>query len=156
MYPILLSAHSLFRWLVLAALIIALINAYYGWLSGKQFGGGDSLVTKLAVKFAHIQLLIGLVLFIVSPLITFFLSDFSMAVKDRQIRFFVMEHNLLMLIAIILITVGAAKARKKVVDSEKFKTIAVWFTLGFIIIMIMIPWSFSPMVQRPEFRMLMP
>ena len=56
------------------------------------------------------------------------------------------------LIAIVFITIGSAKAKRISNDIKKFKTTAVWFTLGLIIILISIPWPFSPFDARPLLR----
>jgi hypothetical protein len=71
---------------------------------------------------------------------------------ERVIRFFGMEHITMMLIAIILITIGSAKAKRKTTDADKFKTMAIWFTISLMIILSSIPWSFSPLTSRPLFR----
>ncbi|MDD2950909.1 MAG: hypothetical protein PHU29_08990, partial [Sulfuricurvum sp.] len=61
-------------------------------------------------------------------------------------------HSFTMLIAILLITVGSALAKRKTSDREKFKTIAIWFTIALLLILAAIPWEFSPLVSRPYFR----
>jgi hypothetical protein len=57
-----------------------------------------------------------------------------------------------MLTSITLITIGSIKAKRKTTDSEKFKIMTIWFSLAFLIILLMIPWSFSPLANRPNFR----
>jgi hypothetical protein len=64
-----------------------------------------------------------------------------------------MEHSLMMFIAISVISAGSAIAKRKVKDDEKFKTIAIWYTIALFIIFFSIPWSFSPLVSRPYFRL---
>jgi cytochrome b561 len=63
-----------------------------------------------------------------------------------------MEHSLMMVIAIIVITIGSAKAKRKLTDREKFKTMALWFSAGLLIILSSVPWAFSPLISRPYFR----
>ncbi|WP_255501623.1 hypothetical protein [Olivibacter sp. SDN3] len=100
----------------------------------------------------HIQLLFGLGLYVISPLVNYFLHHFKEAVHLREIRFFGMEHSLMMLIAVVVITIGSAKAKRKPTAVEKYKTMAIWFTVGLFIILTSIPWSFSPLTSRPSFR----
>jgi len=57
-----------------------------------------------------------------------------------------------MLTAIVIITIGSAKAKRKTMDKDKFKTMAIWFTIGLVIILTSVPWWFSPLVNRPNFR----
>lgn len=152
MYPTILAFHSLIRWLVLISLIYALYRAYKGWLSKRTFSRFDNLVRHWTATFTHIQLVLGLWLYFISPITAYFLHNYQEAVHQRELRFFGMEHSLMMFIAIILISMGSAKAKRKGTDKEKFKTIAVWFSIGLLIILASIPWGFSFLVNRPYFR----
>lgn len=152
MYPTLLALHSLVRWLVLASLIFAVIRGYKGWTGKKKFTPLDNSIRHWTATFAHIQLLLGLWLYFISPLVEYFVHNFKRAVHQRDTRFFGMEHSLMMLIAIIIITIGSAKAKRKQTDDEKFKTIVIWFGIGLFIILTSIPWAFSPLTSRPYFR----
>ncbi|MFT3948927.1 MAG: hypothetical protein QM763_18325 [Agriterribacter sp.] len=152
MYSTLLSLHSLVRWLVLASLLFAIFRAYNGWLSKKVFSKFDNSVRHWTATIAHIQIAIGLLLYFVSPIIDYFLHNYNEAVHQREIRFFGMEHSLMMLTAIVIITIGSAKAKRKPTDTEKFKTMAIWFSIALLIILAMIPWTFSPLASRPYYR----
>lgn len=140
------------RWLVFVSLLFAILIAYKGWLSKKQFSRFDNAVRHWTATIAHIQLAIGLCLYFVSPIISYFLHHYKEAVHDREIRFFGMEHSVMMLTAIVIITIGSIKAKRKQPDTEKFKTMAIWFSVALLIILTMIPWVFSPLVNRPYFR----
>ncbi|MGV3762240.1 hypothetical protein [Parapedobacter sp.] len=152
MYPTLLATHSLVRWLVLAALLVAVGYAYHGWFAKRKFSRFDNALRHWTATIAHIQLIVGLWLYIISPFSNQFLKGFSDTVHQRDLRFFGMEHSLMMVVAIVIITVGSAKAKRKVIDSEKFKTMAIGYTIGLLIILASIPWAFSPFTSRPLFR----
>jgi putative Mn2+ efflux pump MntP len=152
MYTTLLAFHSLFRWLVLTSLLFSVFLAYRGWFSKKNFSPFNNLVRHWTATIAHIQLILGLWLYFISPIIDYFLHSYKDAVHQREIRFFGMEHSLMMALAIVIITIGSAKAKRKQTDKEKFKTMAVWFSVGLLFILISIPWPFSPLVSRPYFR----
>jgi len=152
MYTILLATHSWVRWLVLACLLYAIYRAYKGWFSNSVFSPFDNKVRHWTATFAHIQLSIGIWLYFVSPIVDYFLHNFKEAIHLRQIRFFGMEHSSMMLTGITIITIGSMKAKRKTTDKEKFKTMAIWFTVGLVIILANIPWSFSPLISRPDFR----
>jgi hypothetical protein len=154
MYQTLLALHSLVRWLVLASLMFAMFRAYRGWLTNREFTGFDNSLRHWTATIAHMQLLLGLCLYFISPIIDYFLHNFKDAVHQREIRFFGMEHSLMMLIGIIIITIGSAKAKRKQTDFEKFKAMAIWFSIGFLTILSSIPWAFSPLTSRPYFRLL--
>jgi len=152
MYPAILALHSLVRWLLLASLIFAVYRAWRGWLSGKTFSSADHAVRRWTIIFAHIQFLAGVYLYFISPLVTYFLTHFKEAVHQREIRFFGMEHSLMMMIAVIVLTIGAAKSKRQVSDTAKFKVMAIWFSIALLIILTSIPWAFSPLTHRPWFR----
>jgi hypothetical protein len=151
-YTILLSLHSWLRWLVLISLVYALYRAYSGWFKSKVFTPFDDQVRHNTATIAHIQLIFGVWLYLINPITTFFLHHFADAVHIREIRFFGIEHSSTMLIAILLITIGSALAKRKTTDREKFKTIAIWFSIALILILAAIPWEFSSLVSRPYFR----
>jgi hypothetical protein len=140
MYTILLSIHSIVRWIILVVFIYAIIRAYYGWLQKQEFNRTDKRILLVTSTLAHLQLVIGVWLYFVSPIVNYFLNNFHEAVKQKEFRFFGMEHSLMMLIAIILITIGSSLAKRKKTDTAKFKTIAIWYTLGTILILAAIPY----------------
>jgi len=152
MYLILLTIHSLVRWLVLASLLFAIYRSYRGWFAGKSFLKSDEKVRLITATIAHIQFVVGICLYFFSPIIDYFLHNFKDAVKVGEIRFFGLEHALLMLIAITIISMGAVKVKKKSMDVDKFRTMAIWFTVGLLLILISIPWPFTPFASRPYFR----
>lgn len=132
MYNGLLHAHSGLRWLVLVLLIAAIVHAFM-----KKDVGLDNQNRKLAL-FAmisvHVQLLIGLVLYFISPKV-----QFSGDVMTQDIgRFYTIEHLLGMLLAIAIITVGNIKGKK----TESFKPIAIYYLIGLVLIFVSIPWPF--------------
>ncbi|MFT3749562.1 MAG: hypothetical protein QM768_14645 [Agriterribacter sp.] len=112
----------------------------------------DNKIRTIAVTLVHIEVVVGLWLYFISPLISNFISSFKESVHVKDIRFFGMEHSIMMLVAAVIITIGSAKAKRKKTDIEKFKSLAIWFTIGLLIILISIPWPFSPMAARPWFR----
>lgn len=152
LHSVLLTLHSVLRWFVLISLLYAIYLSYKGWFSNSAYSLQDIKVTRITTVIAHIQLLVGLILFAVSPVIHNLFQDFGEAVQQSSIRFYGMEHSLMMIIAIVLITIGSAKSKRITDDTKKFKTVAVWFTIALVIILLMIPWPFSPIDARPWFR----
>jgi len=152
MYFILLALHSLVRWLVLSGLLLSIVCAYRGWILKKAFSRSDNALRHWTATIAHIQLVIGLLLYFISPVVHYFVQHYKNAVHQSQIRFFGMEHSSMMLLAIIIMTIGSARAKRQKEDNGKFKTIAIWFTIALLIILFSIPWPFSPFASRPYFR----
>jgi len=152
MYSVLLATHSLVRWLVLVSLLVAIFQSYKGWLGNKPFSKSDNIIRSGTASIAHVQFVLGIVLYCISPLVRYFLGYFKTAVHQREIRFFGMEHIAMMLIGVVLITIGSMKAKRQPTDKQRFKTMAIWFTIALIIILSSIPWQFSPLISRPYFR----
>ena len=136
MFDALKHAHSGLRWVVLALLLYAIYNAYSGWKSGRSYADSDRKVNLFTMISAHIQLLIGLVLWIMGG--RFNINGDVM--KDAALRFFAVEHFTLMLIAIILISIGNGKAKRAAEDVKKFKSSFWFFLIGLVLILVAIPW----------------
>lgn len=152
MYPTVLIIHSLFRWLVLLSLCYAIIKAYKGYTQKTNFTFWDNKVRHWTATIAHIQLILGVFVYIKSPLIKYYFSDFKNSISNWGLTFFGLFHFTLMITAIVVITIGSAKAKRKKTDIEKFKTMLIWFSIALIIIFIAIPWPFSPLANRPYIR----
>lgn len=153
MFPTLLALHSLLRWLILISIVYSIFLAYRGWFKKRRFTKHDNWTRIITVSFVHIQLMIGVWLYYLSPIVDYFLKNFSTALHQTQLRFFGMEHITMMILGITMVTIGSSIARRKKADAEKFKAIAIWYSIALIIIFFSIPWEFSPFTSRPNFRM---
>ncbi len=136
MYTGLLHAHSGLRWIVLILLLVAIFNAFSKKKSG-VYTEGDRKLALFTMISTHTQLLIGLVLYFLSPWV-----DFGDMMKDSITRFYTMEHTLMMVIAIVLITIGHSKSKKAADGAAKFKAISVFYLIALLIILAAIPWPF--------------
>jgi NADH:ubiquinone oxidoreductase subunit 2 (subunit N) len=129
-------AHSGLRWVVLALLLGAIINAFAKKGKG-EFTPKDKMMAVMALAFTHVQVILGFILY-------FGKDHFNglSEMKVASIRFMSLEHPLAMLIGAVLITIGYSKSKRKTENSAKFKTIALWYTIGLILILSRIPWPF--------------
>lgn len=153
MYVSLLFFHSIFRWLVLPGLLFGIVRGVRGWSGQQPFTRMDDMIRHVTATIAHIQLMIGYVLYFNSPLIQYFRSNFSEAIHQPDLLFFGLIHITLMTLAIVVITIGSAAAKRQETARGKFRTMAIWFTAALIIIFIAIPWPFSPLAHRPYLRL---
>lgn len=152
MYQSLLFCHSALRWFVLVSLLYSIFRAYKGYNLKRPFTKTDNSVRHWTATIAHIQLTLGILIYIQSPIVKYFWKNFTEGIKNTDAAFFGILHILLMLSAIVLITIGSALAKRKQNDSDKFKTMLFWFSIALLIIFIAIPWPFSPLANRPYFR----
>jgi hypothetical protein len=152
MYTILLTLHSLTRWLVLFAAFYAIYMAVNGLLKKSGWSKQDDLAGVLFTSMADLQLLLGLILyFFVSPITTSALRDFAGAMANTVTRFFTVEHASVMFIGLILAHVGQMLSKKGNTDRQKHQRAAIWFTIALLLILAAIPWPFMS-VSRPLFR----
>lgn len=152
MYQTLTFLHSQTRWLVLLSLMYAIFRAFKGYFSDRKFTGADNSVRHWAATIAHVQLILGMVFYLKSPVIQYFWKNFNAAKESFEHLFFGMIHISLMIAAIMIITIGSALAKRRLTDKEKFKTMGIWFSIALIVIFIAVPWPFSPFANRPYFR----
>jgi hypothetical protein len=153
MYSILLSIHSILRWIVLFTIVYTLYRNYKGWFSNSRYTKRDNLTRHSTATIVHIQFLIGFCLYSISPIVNYFLHHFKEAIHERDLRFFGMEHSLMMLTSVICVTIGSMASKRKISATEKFKTMAIWTSIGLFIILINVPWPFSPFTaNRPYLR----
>ncbi|MBY5957504.1 cytochrome B [Membranicola marinus] len=127
------SAHSGLRWLLLLFLLIALFQTF-----GRRGKFGDIKETKsvlIAFILTHIQLLLGLILFFLSPKVQFGGSTMS----SSLFRFFTVEHSLIMIIAIVLITLGYTRSKKA---PKPFNVAFNFYIIALVLILVGIPWPF--------------
>jgi len=152
MYQTLTFLHSTFRWLVLLSLLYSIFRSYKGYFSEKEFSKTDNSVRYWTATIAHIQLILGIMLYSQSPIIKYFWKNFNEARESFDLLFFGLIHIFLMLFSIILITIGSSVSKRKTSDKEKFKVMLIYFIIALVVIFIAIPWPFSPLVNRPYFR----
>jgi hypothetical protein len=150
MYIGLLHLHSALRYVVLILLIIAVIKAIIAWQSKSSFKPADKKLYLFALIFTHIQLVIGLILYFISPIVDQAYADFGAAMKNPELRFWAVEHFTVMLVAIILITIGYSSAKRTTEEVKKHMKVGIFYLIGLVLILISIPWPFSS-VARPWF-----
>jgi len=142
MYSVLKFIHSYWAYLTLAVLLMAIINAFRARISKKNFQATDLRISLFALIFSHIQLLVGLVLYFVSPWFSYW-SDLGMGgvMKNSEARLYLVEHPTTNLIALFLITLGWSLHKRQTEDSKKFSRIAIFYSLGLVLLLSRIPWK---------------
>lgn len=142
MYTGLRHLHSILAYILLVALLFSIVYVFIQFVKKGSFTEKVRKISLIGFIAAHLQLLIGLVLYVVSPV---GLSLFSAeAMGDSISRLYIIEHPLTMIIGIVLITVGYVKAKKPGDDARRFKTIIIFYTLGLLLILLRIPWHVWP------------
>jgi NADH:ubiquinone oxidoreductase subunit 2 (subunit N) len=137
MYSFIQKFHSGWAYLALLLLVFAVLNSFLGMSSKRGFTAKDRKIALFGLIATHIQLLVGLILYFVSPLGSASFGE----MKNAALRLTSLEHPLTNIIAIVLITIGWSKHKKAETDTAKFKSIAIFYGIGLLLILSRIPWS---------------
>lgn len=134
--------HSYLAYIVLGVLVIAVANAIMGYSGNKLFTlEKDFRISLFALIFSHLQLLLGLILYFISPNGLDALLNLGMGGLNSAARLLAVEHPFVNILAIILITIGWSRHKKQMEARKKFRTIAIFYGLGLLLVLSRIPWA---------------
>jgi hypothetical protein len=142
MHPAFLHSHNALRWLVLLAGVITVLQAVQG-LKGDRPYARARRTGVLFLASLHLQLVIGLVLFVVSPYVQQAMGNMAATMKDPGTRFFIAEHPTLMVIAVVVATVGSIVAKHAKDDAARHRKLLTFTVVTLLLLLAGIPW------QRP-------
>ena len=145
-YAPLVIVHGLFRWLLLLAALAAVGISWAGWLGKKPWDKKARIAGLAYVGLFDLQVLFGLVLYAVSPLIRFAWGDMPAAMKAHDLRFFAVEHSFGMLLALVVAHVGSVRVKKAADDAAKYRNAALFYGASLVIVLGLIPW-FRPLLR---------
>lgn len=148
MFDALLATHSIVRWLVLLAGAAAVALAWRGRLGGGPWSTSDDRAGRWFTVGMDVQLVLGLILYAVSPTTRQALGDMGAAMGDAALRFWSVEHGLLMVVAVVLTHIGRARSRRADGAAAKHRAAVLWYTLAFVAVLAAIPWPFRAAVGR--------
>ena len=137
LYPFLQKFHAGWAYLVLILLVIVVVMSIVGFASKGIFTATNRKLALFALIFSHIQLLVGLVLWVISPIGKAALNQMS----NAALRLTAIEHPVANIIAIVLITIGWSKHKKLIDDKIIFKNFTIFYGLALLLILINIPWN---------------
>lgn len=145
-YRVITELHSYWAYLVLLILLLATINALVKYITKKPFGAKDMRISLFTLIVTHLQLLIGILLYVTHPgngLGALTNPELSMGdiMKSSELRLFTIEHPLIMIIVVALVTIGYSKHKKQLTSKGKFAKLALFYTLALIFALSRIPWE---------------
>ena len=146
-----LPIHNILRWAVLLFGLWTLLNALTGVISKRNYTANDNRANLFFMISCDIQLLIGLILYFNNSWFSQLKSNTAVVMKTGALRFFAMEHALMMIIAWLLVHVGRSMVKRSDIDSQKHKRSLIYFGIALVIILAMIPWPFRAEVGRQWF-----
>jgi hypothetical protein len=137
--------HNILRWAVLLFGLWALINALTGTFSKRNYTSADNKANLFFMISCDIQLLLGLLLYFGNAWFDNLKDNTAEVMKNATLRFFSMEHSLMMIIAWLLVHIGRSMVKRSDSDAQKHKRSLIYFGLAIVIILVMIPWPFRQM-----------
>lgn len=141
MYSVIQPIHSYLAFVALALLAAATVNGIIGSTSEKSFEANHLKINKFALIATHTMFLLGIILLFVSPITQSAFADMKVTMKDSTLRQYAVEHPIINLIAVVLVTIGNARVKRAVGNGRKFKQTAIFFGLALVLILSRIPWS---------------
>jgi heme A synthase len=134
--------HSGWAYIALIVLIVAVVNAAMGFFSDKSFREKDLRIPLFTLIVFHLQLIIGFVGYYLSNYYDTMRSvGMGEVMKQSELRLMLVEHPLMMILAIILITMGFSKHKKQTTDKGKFRTIMLYYGIALLFVLSRIPWG---------------
>ena len=142
-YELTLMLHSVVRWVIVIAGIAVVIKAFAGWFGDRNWTSSDDRLAMLFTTFLDLNVLLGIFLYLIlSPITRGAFQNMGDAMKNSNVRFFTVEHMLLMIVAVVLAHIGRSRAKKAADDKGKFKQAAIFYTIAMVLILLAIPWPF--------------
>lgn len=140
MYEVLKGVHNILRWVVLAGGAYALVLALKGLFSGGAWQKRDRLAGVVFTAALGLQLIVGLILYVVSPLTRAAMQDMGAAMQNDTLRFFAVEHMTAMIAAVVIAQVGYSVGKRAGSDRAKFAWNAAGYGIAMLLVLSLIPW----------------
>jgi hypothetical protein len=141
LYTALLVLHSWLRWVVVFGGIAALGGAVGGLTTRRDWQPADHARALIFMIALDVQFLVGLVLYAgLSPVTWEAFGDMGAAMRNPILRFYAVEHAVAMIAALALVHIGRARIKKAADGRARHRTAVVFFGLGLLLMLLMIPW----------------
>lgn len=140
MYTGILHLHSFLPYIFISLLLISVLVFWIKKSGNKDFTKSDKQLALFTLILAHTQATIGIVIYFISPKTQAAFENSSELMSNADYRFYAVEHALVMIIAVVLITMGYSKSKKKQ-GSEKFKGLSIFYTVAFALVLSRLPWE---------------
>jgi hypothetical protein len=140
MFEIIKDIHNIVRWVVLLAGLWAVARAWWGLLVRREWRKWDRLAGMLFSSALDLQLLLGVILYMLSPLIRVAFEDIGAAMGAAGLVFFTLDHVIFTLLAVVVAHLGSISTKKAPTTRTRFARAALLFTLALVLLLLGIPW----------------
>jgi hypothetical protein len=149
MQPAFLYFHSILRYFILFFAVVVAVQSLIGMMGKKEFKKPNKIAALMLMIFCDMQLLVGIILYYTFVIASGMLSAGNV-MKDAGPRFWAVEHAFGMIVAIVLVHVGYATAKKNIDSEKKFKRLFWCSFIALALFVAMIPWEGKQVVGRPN------
>lgn len=141
MYPIILAAHNIIRWIVLILGIFTFVRSLIGWFGKREWTDTDRKLGVFFTSSIDVQLLLGLLLYIfLSPITKEVFRNFGAAMGNPGLRFFGLEHAFYMVLAVVFAHLGSIFSKRASEPAAMHRNAAIGYGLALIVILLGMPW----------------
>lgn len=140
MFDFFLSLHNIVRWVVLLVGVVAIVMAWAGVFSRSRWTAPQANVARLFTIAFDLQVLLGVALYVwPGGMVMSALGNAGMGdiMSNSDLRFFVVEHGLIMIVAAVLVHIGSVRGRKTDATLQP----AILYTLALVLVLSRIPWD---------------
>lgn len=143
MYDAIKIVHSYWAYLVVLITTLATLNALIGYFGKREYAAKDFRISLFALIVIHLQLLIGIIIFFVSPSVMWFTDGVGVSeiMKDPLLRLYNVEHPTMMILSAFFVTMGYSRHKSKLTSTPKFRVLALFYSIVLMLILSRIPWS---------------
>lgn len=134
-FGVMVAIHNVLRWVVIVAAVAAITGAWHGVITEREYTAGDKIRTVAYVASMHLQLLLGLILYVQSSTVQEAFADMGAAMGDTELRYFAVEHISMMVLAVIFVQLGSSLSKRAEDDADKHKKGAIFFTIGLVLVL---------------------
>ena len=113
MYQVSLFLHNILRWIVIIAALFAFLKAIQSWIGKKEWSNSDKISGLIFTISLDVQILLGFLLYGISPIMKAAWSDFGAAMQNETLIFFAVEHLPLMVLLPYLRILGFVQGNQK-------------------------------------------
>ncbi len=142
MYEFFLIIHSWLRWIILILAVVLVIKSLLGLFGGGEYKKMDNGLAAGFVGSMHLQFLLGLILYIfLSPITQSAFQNFGGAMKEAGLRYWAVEHIVVMILAITAAQIGRSISKKSQDSLVKFRFQAIFFGISLFLMLTRIPFG---------------
>ena len=137
MHDFLLMLHTYLRWVLLLVAVLACFHYVQGYFTGQPFTGVSNKLGVWYIALIHTQILLGLGLYL------FFILQTELPagwIKVAALRFRVLEHPTLMLLAGVIAQIGRSLSKGASTAKQKLGKGALLYPISLLLLLLGIPW----------------